>query len=167
MSLPDSTHSAALDAAVIKPVWFAFLDFVGDPVRANTSGKDIVPSGSGDADLDGETFVGISGELVAVSPVKIGPGGSETVTAQLSGIPGLDDDEIALLATNGVSVVACTAMRRGEARPNSCSRVSGRTPFLATASSTSCRVSCTCMCTGTSSSSASVAIRCKAASSTV
>ena len=97
MSLPDSTHSAALDAAVIKPVWFAFLDFVGDPVRANTSGKDIVPSGSGDADLDGETFVGISGELVAVSPVKIGPGGSETVTAQLSGIPGLDDDEIALL----------------------------------------------------------------------
>lgn len=97
MSLPDATHSAALDANVVKPVWFAYLDFVGDPVRANTSGKNIVPSGSGDADLDGQTYVGISGNLVAVTPVKIGPGGSETVTAQLSGIPGLDDDEIALL----------------------------------------------------------------------
>jgi len=97
VSLPDATYSAALDEPIVKPAWFAFLDFVGDPVRANTSGKDIVPSGSGDADLDGETFVGISGELVAVSPVKIGEGGSETVTAQLSGIPGLDDDEIALL----------------------------------------------------------------------
>lgn len=97
MSLPDATHSAALDASVVKPVWFAFLDFVGDPVRANTSGRDVVPSGTDDPDLDGETFIGISGELVAVSPVKIGEGGSETVTAQLSGIPGLDDDEIELL----------------------------------------------------------------------
>ena len=97
MSLPDATHSAALDAAVVKPVWFAFLDFVGDPVRANTSGRDVTPSGTDDPDLDGKTFIGISGELVAVSPVKIGEGGSETVTAQLSGIPGLDDDEIELL----------------------------------------------------------------------
>lgn len=97
MSLPDATYSAALDEPIIKPVWFAFLDFVGDPVRANTSGRDVTPSGYGDPDIDGQTFVGISGELVSVSPVKIGPGGSETVTAQLSGIPGLDDDEIALL----------------------------------------------------------------------
>lgn len=98
MSLPDATHAAALDAEVIKPVWFAWLDVVGDPVRANTSGRDITPTGTGDADLDGLPFLGITARLVSVSPVRIREGGSETVTAQLSGIQGLDADDLALLA---------------------------------------------------------------------
>jgi hypothetical protein len=97
VSLPDPTYSAALDEPIVKPVWFAFLDFVGDPVRANTSGRNITPAGFDDPDLDDQTFIGISGTLVAVSPVKISEGGSETVTAQLSGIPGLDDDVIAMI----------------------------------------------------------------------
>lgn len=98
MSLPDATHSAALDAAFIKPVWFAWLDILGDPVRANTSGANITPTGSGDADLDDLEFVGISARFVDVSPVKLKEGGSDAVTAQLSGIQGLDDDDLALLS---------------------------------------------------------------------
>lgn len=98
MSLPDVTASAALGASIIKPVFFAFLDFVGEPVRVNTSGADIVPSGSGDADLDGLTFAGISGDLVDISSVKYATGGSDPVTAQISGLPGLDDDDLAMLA---------------------------------------------------------------------
>jgi len=97
MSLPDSVHAAALDAEVIKPVWFAWLDFVGDPVRANTSGSDVTPIGTGDADLDDFSFLGITADLVSVTPVRIKDGGSETVTAELSGIQGLDAADLALI----------------------------------------------------------------------
>jgi hypothetical protein len=98
MSTPDTTANNALQAQVIKPVWFAYLDIDGDPVRVNTSGADITPTGTGDADLDGHSFVGINGQLVRVSPVKFATGGSESVAAELSGIPGVDDDTLAQLA---------------------------------------------------------------------
>jgi hypothetical protein len=98
MSLPDSTHIAALSADVVKPVWFGWLDFDGDPVRANTSGRDITPTGTGDDDLDDLTFSGISADFVSVTPVKLKEGGSDTVIAELSGIQGLDADTIALLS---------------------------------------------------------------------
>jgi hypothetical protein len=97
VSLPDSTHVAALGAEVIKPVWFVYLDIDGDPVRANTSGANITPSGTGDPDLDGHEFLGISAAFVDITPVKQAGGGSDTVTAQLSGIPGLDDDMLATI----------------------------------------------------------------------
>ncbi len=97
MSLPDFAHAAALDAEVIRPVWFAWLDFVGDPVRANTSGANITPSGTGDADLDGLPFFGITADLVSVSPVRLKEGGSDTVTAELSGIRGLDAEALTLI----------------------------------------------------------------------
>lgn len=98
MSLPDATHAAALSASVIKPVFFAWLDIDTDPVRANTSGVDLTPTGTGDADLDDFEFFGISGDFVDISPVRYRSGGSESVTARLSGIPGVDDDTLALLA---------------------------------------------------------------------
>jgi hypothetical protein len=97
MSLPDATHAAALDAEVIKPIWFAYLDFEGDPVRANTSGADITPTGSGDPDLDDLEFTGISASFVDVSSLKVGEGGSDSVTARLSGLKGIDDDTLALI----------------------------------------------------------------------
>ena len=98
MSFPDAQHSAALDAEVIMPVWFAWLDILGDPVRANTSGANVTPTSTGDPDLDEHEFVGISGRLIDISPVKVKTGGSDTVTAELSGIKGLDDDDLALLS---------------------------------------------------------------------
>lgn len=98
MPLPDPTHVAALSAEVVNPVWFGWLDFASDPVRANTSGRNITPSGTGDADLDGFEFLGITARLVDVTPVRVREGGSETVTARLSGIQGLDADDLALLS---------------------------------------------------------------------
>lgn len=68
------------------------------PVRANTSGTDITPSGSGDPDLDGLVFMGITARFVDVTPVRQKEGGSDTVTASLSGIQGLDDDDLDLLS---------------------------------------------------------------------
>jgi len=98
MSLPDVQHRAALGLSVIKPVFFAWLDVLGDPVRANTSGENITPSGTGDPDLDGHQYSGISATLVDVSSVKYKQGGSDPVTARLSGITGVDADTLALIA---------------------------------------------------------------------
>lgn len=97
MSLPDATAGAALGAQVIKPVWFAYLNIDGDPVRCNTSGSDIFVDGTGDADLDGFTFTGIGAQFVDISPVKVSQGGSESVTAKLSGLPEIDSDTLNLI----------------------------------------------------------------------
>lgn len=97
MSLPDATAAAALDADVIQPVFLAWLDIDGDPLRANSSGATITITGASDPELDGE-YIGINHRLVSISPVRFGPGGSETVTAEISGIPGLDDDTLDQLA---------------------------------------------------------------------
>lgn len=93
MSRPDATASAALDADVIRPVFFGFLDILGEPVRVNTSGQDITISGSGLPGLDG-AYVGINGRLVEVSGVEARAGGSDQVTARLSGLRDLDNDTL-------------------------------------------------------------------------
>lgn len=98
MSLPDSTAAAAIEAEVIKPVFFAWLDIFGDPVRANSSGHDITPTGTGDADLDDDLFIGIGHMFVDISSVKVSDQGTESVTAQLSGLPEIDSETYDLLA---------------------------------------------------------------------
>ena len=98
MSLPDATAIVALSASVIKPVFFAYLDIDGGQVRFNTSGANITPTGTGEPDLDGHEFIGISGAFIDVSPVRFAPGGSNSVNARLSGIPSVDADSLALLA---------------------------------------------------------------------
>ncbi|WP_310533120.1 hypothetical protein [Novosphingobium sp.] len=97
MSLPDITAIAALSGSVIKPVFFVWLDIDGGPVRCNTSGHNITPTGTGDADLDDHEFIGIGGDFVDITPVKHSQGGSESVTAQLSGIAEVDADTLALI----------------------------------------------------------------------
>lgn len=94
MSLPDSTAAAALEAEVIKPVFFAWLDIVGDVVRANSSGHDITPTATGDDDLDDNLFIGIGAGFVDISSIKVSDQGTESVSAQLSGIQELDEDTL-------------------------------------------------------------------------
>ena len=97
MTLPDPTAGAALSGEVIKPAYFAFLDFVGDPVRANSTGANLTPSGTGDADLDGFEFLGISHQFVTISSIRVAQGGSNSVIASLSGLPVLDGDTLTLI----------------------------------------------------------------------
>ena len=97
MSVPDPTAAAALEGDVIKPVFFAWLDIDTDPVRANSSGNDITPSGTGDPDLDGDLFIGIGHMFVDVGSVKVSDQGTESVTATLSGLPVIDEDTLNLL----------------------------------------------------------------------
>lgn len=92
MSRPDAAASAALDLAVIRPVFFCYLDIVGDPLRACTAGRSYAFAGTGDIDLDGFTYDGIDPTLVDIGPVRNKDGGSDAVTAKLSGIVTLDAD---------------------------------------------------------------------------
>ena len=98
MSVLDATASAALSGDVIKPVFFVWLDILGDPVRANTSGANITITGSGDPELDGFEFLGIGSDVVDVSAVSFATGGSEPVTMKLSGIAGVDNDLLSVIA---------------------------------------------------------------------
>lgn len=91
MSRPDATASAAL-ARDIRPVFLCFLDIVGDPLRACTAGHSISFSGTGNTDLDGFTFDGIDPTFVDIGPVRSKDGGSDAVTAKLSGLVTLDAD---------------------------------------------------------------------------
>lgn len=95
MALPDVAHAAALDEAVIKPAFFAWLDFADEPVRANSSGRDRTPVGTGEPDLDGHLFTGVNSAFVSVSPVRFDIGGSQSVVVEISGLPGLDDEMLA------------------------------------------------------------------------
>ena len=97
MNRLDAIASGALSAEIVKPVWLAYLDIFGDPVRANSSGADMTITGTGDVDMDGHQFIGISHSFVDISAVSARQGGSNTVTATLSGIAGLDADTLALI----------------------------------------------------------------------
>ena len=101
MSRPDSVAAAALDQQVIRPVFFCYLDIIGDPLRACTAGRSIAFANTGNPDLDGHTFDGIDPDVVDIGPVRNKDGGSDAVTARLSGIVTLD---AALLAIVGEKV---------------------------------------------------------------
>lgn len=90
MSRPDVAAAAALDASVIRPVFFCFLDILGDPLRACTAGRSLKLSGTGDLDLDDLTFDGLDPTVVEIGPVRAKDGGSDAVSARLSGIVALD-----------------------------------------------------------------------------
>lgn len=92
MERPDSTAAAQLDREIVKPVFFAFLDFANEPIRANTSGGNITLTGTGDDDIDDIEFLGLNADLVDVSPIKFSEGGTESVTATLSALIDLDID---------------------------------------------------------------------------
>jgi hypothetical protein len=89
--MPDFNPAgvAALEQQTIKIAWMAWLDISGDEQRITSAPFPLTFSGTGDPDLDGYTF-GHTGALVDVSEVTHRAGGSDTVTAFLSGLQGID-----------------------------------------------------------------------------
>jgi hypothetical protein len=87
---------AALGGELVTPAFLAWLDILGDPVRATTYRMPVVPTGTGDPELDGFSFTPVNPDLVSVSPVQFREGGADTVTASLSGLVGPD---VGLLTT--------------------------------------------------------------------
>jgi hypothetical protein len=96
VSRPDAAAQSALGGN-IRPPFLAFLDVVGDPLRATTWAHDLTFAGTGDTDLDGFTFLALDPRFVGVGPVKSARGGSDTVTVSLSGIIGPDSGLLNLL----------------------------------------------------------------------
>lgn len=102
MARPDATAGAALEQnKPILPVYFVFLDFDDEPLRVNTSGRDIPLAGTGQPDLDGD-YMGVSGKFLSISPVRMAGGGSKPVTATLSGLRGVDDDLLEAINTRSL-----------------------------------------------------------------
>jgi hypothetical protein len=97
MSLPDSTAGAQLSSGSFAPAWLAWLDIVGDPVRATTAPAAITFGSVGDADLNGQTFTPVDPTMVSVSDVKNADGGSDTISFTLSGIVGPDSTLLNIL----------------------------------------------------------------------
>jgi hypothetical protein len=97
VSRPDATATTQLGAQVLRPAFLCWLDIVGDPVRATTWPADLTFTGTGDADLDDFTFLALDPTVTNVSPVKHQDGGSETVTASLSGMILPDADLLTLI----------------------------------------------------------------------
>ncbi len=91
-SRPDATAMAALAQSHVRPRWFAYLDFDGDPVRATTYVAPVTFSGTGDADLDGFTFEPVRDELVQIGEPQYSANGSETLPLLLSGLTGPNSD---------------------------------------------------------------------------
>lgn len=97
MSRPDAAASAALDQRVIRPAFFCYLDILGDPLRATTAGRSLLLANTGDPDLDGHEFGSIDATVVDIGPVRSKDGGSDSVTAKLSGIITLDAELLNLI----------------------------------------------------------------------
>lgn len=91
-SRPDTAAQAALAFDVRRPVTFAFLDFRDDPIRVTNAPYSFTFAGTGDPDLDGHTFRAVDPRVVSVGAVKAREGGSDTLTLQLSGLAGVDDE---------------------------------------------------------------------------
>lgn len=97
MSLPDATAGAQLAGSYFGFAWLAFLDFDGDPVRATTAKASLAMPVTGDADLDGFTFVAVDPSVVSVGDVRNSESGSDTLSLALSGIVGPDTDLLNVL----------------------------------------------------------------------
>lgn len=87
-----------LGREVVRPPFLAWLDIIGDPVRATTWETSLRLTGTGDPDLDGQLYSAVDPTVGSVSGVKRATGGSETVTATLSGIVGPNSDLLNILA---------------------------------------------------------------------
>lgn len=122
-SRPDTAAQAALAADVRRPVTFAFLDFANEAVRVTNAPYDVAFAGTGDEDLDGFTFKAVDPRVVTVGPVKAKEGGSDTLTLQLSGLAGVDDEIMTEIGTRANFAGRDCRLWRGMLDPQDVTRI--------------------------------------------
>lgn len=86
MSNLSPTLQSAIEAPLVYARWVCYLDVVGDPLRACTGLYDKTFSGTGDPDLDGDTYVSYPSDLISVSEVQHDEAGSNQVSVSMSGL---------------------------------------------------------------------------------
>jgi hypothetical protein len=88
----------SLGGTPVNVFWLAYIDFDGDPLRASTLPYAYTPSGTGDPDLDSQTFLSLPAGLVSISPVINAEGGTDAVDVSLAGVPVANQDLLDLIA---------------------------------------------------------------------
>lgn len=86
MSNLSPTVQTAIEQPIVHARWVCYLDVVGDPLRATTGLYDKTFSGTGDPDLDGDTYVPYPSDLINVSEVQHDEAGSNQVSVTMSGL---------------------------------------------------------------------------------
>lgn len=97
MPVLDTDAKTQLDEQVTAFGFFILVDILGDPLRITTTGKDVTFTGTGDADLDDDTFYAFDARAISVGDVGFSEDGSDTLQVELSGIAGIDDDLLAAI----------------------------------------------------------------------
>jgi hypothetical protein len=87
----DPIAKAALDKHK-DPVYMAFIDFVNEPQRVNTSGRNLTFTGTGFPEVDGFEFDGLRSNVLNIGEIQNTATGSQSLKITLSGLTGLDDD---------------------------------------------------------------------------
>lgn len=96
---PDVAGSAALAAQLRWPVTFCYLDIRDEPVRVTNAPYSMTFTDTGETDLDGFTFDAVDPRVVSVGTVKAREGGTETLSLELSGLPGVDAELLDQIGT--------------------------------------------------------------------
>jgi hypothetical protein len=86
MSNLSGTLQTAIEQPIVYARWVCYLDVVGDPLRATTGLYDKTFSGTGDPDLDGDTYSSYPSDLITVSEVQHDENGSNQVSVSMSGL---------------------------------------------------------------------------------
>lgn len=86
MSNVSGTLQTAIEQPILYLRWVCYLDILGDPVRAITGLYPKTFSGTGDPDLDGDTYTPYPSDLISVSDVKHDESGSDQVNVSMSGL---------------------------------------------------------------------------------
>jgi len=81
----DPALEAEVQKDIIRPVWIIRLDIKDDPVNIWTGRGDFSPVGTGDADLDGQTFLG-SGDILNIGAIQDTEKGSRALSIKLPGV---------------------------------------------------------------------------------
>lgn len=88
--------SDVLNAPVVRPFHLGFLDFATNPLRGTTLPGAFIPTGTGDPDLDNQTFLEVEGAVEVSEVVQdLGLGGPIKITFPA----GEMDDEAVFLQT--------------------------------------------------------------------
>lgn len=95
MPTMDGAAASAVEQVAFAPAFFIWIDFADDPLRVTTLGQNYSFSGTGDADLDGKTFLAFDPRFIQIGDLSNSEDGSDTLTVTLSGIEGVDSELMA------------------------------------------------------------------------
>ena len=97
MSNVPSIVQTSIENEIVNIRWVCYLDVDTDPDRVVSAPYDKTFSGTGDSDLDGETYTSLLNNLIDVSEVKHDETGSSQVNVRVSGLVVNDASFLALI----------------------------------------------------------------------